>query len=78
LNQRTGLMVIVGAVLMIQGFGSALAQTVWSSDWGLLAVAERHVPLPTWTGVVLGTVGIALVIGGLFAARRRGAGSHGR
>ncbi|WP_158558239.1 hypothetical protein [Spongiactinospora gelatinilytica] len=41
-------MMIVGALLMIQGFGNALTRWLWGTDWGLLAVAERSADLPPW------------------------------
>jgi hypothetical protein len=53
---------IIGLVLGIQGFGSALAKSVWNANWGLLAVAERWTPVPVWIGVAVGVVGLVVIV----------------
>ena len=55
---------IIGLVVMVQGFGSALAKAVWDGNWGLLAVAERWFAVPVWLGLVVGLVGLMLVVAG--------------
>ncbi|MUL43741.1 hypothetical protein FZ103_21675 [Streptomonospora sp. PA3] len=59
-----GLAVIVGLVLAIQGFGSAIAVAIWESDWGLLAVAREHWRLPGWAAYALGGTGLLVAGGG--------------
>jgi len=56
---------IIGFVVLVQGFGSAVAKGFWDSNWGLLALAERWVAVPAWLGVVVGVVGLVLVLAGM-------------
>ncbi|WP_031507982.1 hypothetical protein [Streptomyces megasporus] len=55
-------MLITGTLLMIQGFGSALAVWLGDGNWGLLAWAETWFELPSWTGAAVGGLGLALVL----------------
>ena len=64
---RFGETALIGLVVAVQGFGSALAKGIWETNWGLLAVAERWVPVPVWASVLVGLVGL-VVIG--FGGRR--------
>ncbi|RBQ19023.1 hypothetical protein DP939_17750 [Spongiactinospora rosea] len=61
-------MMIVGVLLMIQGFGNALTRWLWGTDWGLLAVAGRAADLPPWAGVAVGLLGLVVAV----AARLQG------
>ncbi|WP_205669025.1 hypothetical protein [Amycolatopsis suaedae] len=54
-------MVFIGILLIIQGFGSALAELVWDTNWGLLALAERAVDIPLWVNFAVGVGGLALI-----------------
>jgi hypothetical protein len=61
----------IGLVVVVQGFGSALAKGVWNTNWGLLSVAERWTPVPVWVGVLVGLAGLlVIVLGGRRAAAR--------
>ena len=53
---------LIGLVLVVQGFGSALAKGVWNGNWGLLAVAERWTPVPVWIGVAVGVAGLVVIV----------------
>ena len=57
--------VVIGLVVMVQGFGSAIAKAGWDANWGLLAVAERWTAVPVWAGVVVGMIGLIVVLFGL-------------
>ena len=59
---RFGDAVWIGLVLVVQGFGSALAKGVWDTNWGLLAVTERWTPVPVWLGVVVGVAGLVVIV----------------
>ena len=59
---RFGEAVWIGLVLVVQGFGSALAKGVWDANWGLLAVAERWTPVPVWLSVVVGVAGLVVIV----------------
>ena len=61
---------LIGLVVAVQGFGSALAKMIWEANWGLLAVAERWTPVPVWAGVLIGVIGLGVV--GLGARRASG------
>jgi hypothetical protein len=67
---RFGDTALVGLVVAVQGFGSALAKWVWEANWGLLALAERWTPISAWVGVVVGLVGLALIAAGARRAER--------
>jgi hypothetical protein len=69
---RFGEAAVIGLVLVVQGFGSALAKAVWSANWGLLAVAERWTPVPVWAGVLVGVAGLVVAVLG---SRRAATGS---
>lgn len=53
-------MLIVGILLMIQGFGSGITKMVSDSNWGLLALLERATSVPGWLGLAVGFVGLVL------------------
>lgn len=67
-------MLLAGILMMIQGFGAALTSWLGDGSWGLLAVAEKQVTLPSWTGVAVGGLGLALTAVALLA-RRAGRGA---
>jgi hypothetical protein len=54
--------VFIGLVLVVQGFGTALAKGVWNANWGLLAVAERWTPVPVWLGAAVGVAGLVVIV----------------
>jgi hypothetical protein len=60
-NWRFGEAVWIGLVLVVQGFGSALAKGVGDTNWGLLALAESWTPVPVWLGVVVGAAGLIVI-----------------
>ena len=56
---EVGELELVGALLVVQGVGSAIAAAA-GGQWGLLAVAERWWPVPGWAGFAVATAGIVL------------------
>jgi hypothetical protein len=61
-KRRFSEVVFIGLVLVVQGFGTALAKGVWNANWGLLAVAERWTPVPVWLGVAVGVAGLVVIV----------------
>ncbi|MFI7098636.1 hypothetical protein ACIBK8_04660 [Streptomyces sp. NPDC050161] len=51
---------LVGVILFVQGFGSALSEALWSTSFGVAALL-RGAGLPHWTDLAIGTVGAALL-----------------
>lgn len=64
-SKGSGLTMIIGAVLMIQGFGAAISIAVRDTGWGLLAVAANHWDLPEWSAIAVGVAGVAVALVGL-------------
>lgn len=52
---------LLGAILFVQGFGSALSQALWSTSFGVASLL-RAAGLPQWTDLAVGAVG-ALLLG---------------
>ncbi|MEW2354936.1 hypothetical protein [Spirillospora sp. NPDC029432] len=63
---------ILGALLFVQGFGSAVTQSLWDSSFGVAGLA-RAAGLPQWTDLLLGAAGAVLLAWALVwhATRRR-------
>ncbi|MFI9048218.1 hypothetical protein [Streptomyces sp. NPDC053427] len=51
---------LLGALLFVQGFGSALTEALWSTSFGVAGLF-RGVGLPQWTDLAVGAVGAALL-----------------
>lgn len=60
---------IIGAVLVVQGFGSAVTEAAWDTSFGVSALL-READVPVWGTLLVGVAGLA-VLG--VAARRRAA-----
>ncbi|GAA2427170.1 hypothetical protein GCM10010191_45040 [Actinomadura vinacea] len=52
---------ILGTLLLVQGFGSAITQSLWDTSFGVAALL-RAAGLPQWTDLLLGTTGTVLLI----------------
>ncbi|MFD6276942.1 hypothetical protein ACFWFI_15400 [Streptomyces sp. NPDC060209] len=64
-----GLLWLFGAVLVIQGFGSAVTEAGWDTSFGVAALL-RAADTPEWTTLVIGSVGV--VLWGVAASGRYG------
>lgn len=63
---------ILGTLLFVQGFGSAITQALWDTSFGVAGLA-RAAGLPQWTDLLLGAAGAVLLVWALawHTARRR-------
>ncbi|GAB2989480.1 hypothetical protein [Saccharothrix stipae] len=61
---------VLGAVLVVQGFGSAVTEALWRTSFGVSGLL-RVAGAPTWSDLVVGALGAALLVHGLI---RREAG----
>jgi hypothetical protein len=52
---------ILGAVLFVQGFGTAATEALWDAGFGVAGLL-RVAGLPPWTDFVVGSAGLALLI----------------
>ncbi|WP_034518443.1 hypothetical protein [Actinomadura rifamycini] len=52
---------ILGTLLFVQGFGSAVTQTLWDTAFGVAGLA-RASGLPEWTDLLLGAAGAVLLL----------------
>ncbi|MEU6821500.1 hypothetical protein ABZ921_12785 [Streptomyces atriruber] len=66
-KSTSGLLALFGAVLLVQGFGSAITESGWDTSFGVSAVL-REAGAPAWVDLVVGAVGCALLAA---AARAR-------
>ncbi|ARZ71773.1 hypothetical protein M1P56_13015 [Streptomyces sp. HU2014] len=51
---------LLGAILFVQGFGSALTEALWSTGFGVAGIL-RGAGLPQWTDLAVGAVGAVLL-----------------
>ncbi|MGI5350129.1 hypothetical protein ACQEU8_18380 [Streptomyces sp. CA-250714] len=61
-----GLLLLFGAILVIQGFGSAITEAGWDTSFGVAGLL-RAAHLPEWVTLLVGVAGTALLA---TAARR--------
>ncbi|WHT16619.1 hypothetical protein N8J89_26200 [Crossiella sp. CA-258035] len=54
-------MIVLGALLIFQGFGGALAPVLWGGNLGLTHLID----LPMWSRYAIGVIGVACVLAGL-------------
>ncbi|MFI7020782.1 hypothetical protein [Streptomyces sp. NPDC050164] len=73
-NSRQGLLWLFGAILAIQGFGSAITEAGWNTSFGVAGLL-RAAHVPEWGTLLVGCAGAALLA---TAARRHFAKSRGR
>ncbi|WP_327393804.1 hypothetical protein OG533_39710 (plasmid) [Streptomyces sp. NBC_01186] len=52
---------ILGAVLCLQGFGTAVTEALWATGFGVAGLF-RAAGFPSWTDFVVGAAGLALLI----------------
>lgn len=62
-----GLLWLFGAILSIQGFGSAITEAGWNTSFGVAGLL-RAAHVPEWATLLVGCGGVALLA---TAARRR-------
>ncbi|WP_247746013.1 hypothetical protein [Streptomyces oryzae] len=67
-----GLLLLFSAILVVQGFGSAITEAGWDTSFGVAGLL-RAAQLPGWTTLLVGAVGVGLLA---VAARRRYAGKR--
>ncbi|MCQ8771202.1 hypothetical protein [Streptomyces telluris] len=58
---------LLGVILFVQGFGSALTEALWNTSFGVAGLL-RGAGLPQWTDLVVGAVG-AILLGWAQVAR---------
>ncbi|MFH8793375.1 hypothetical protein [Streptomyces sp. NPDC017941] len=64
-------MLLFGAILFVQGFGSAVTDSGWGTSFGVAALL-REAGMPAWGDLVIGALGCAFLIwGGLRRAAAR-------
>jgi hypothetical protein len=71
-----GLLWLFGAILVIQGFGSAITEAGWDTSFGVAGLM-RAAHMPEWTTLLVGFAGLVLL--GMAARRhhtRRRADRH--
>ncbi|UQS27514.1 hypothetical protein L1857_34320 [Amycolatopsis thermalba] len=59
---------IVGTLLFVQGFGSAVTAALWQTTFGVAGLL-RAAGLPGWSDYVVGTAGAVLLIWALTRSR---------
>ncbi|CAL9428643.1 hypothetical protein SUDANB6_02002 [Streptomyces sp. enrichment culture] len=55
-----GLLWLFGAILVIQGFGSAVTEAGWDTSFGVAGLM-RAAHMPEWTTLLVGFAGLALL-----------------
>ncbi|MER5441530.1 hypothetical protein [Streptomyces sp. NPDC002790] len=55
-----GLLWLFGAILVVQGFGSAATEAGWNTSFGVAGLL-RAAHLPEWTALLIGLAGAALL-----------------
>ncbi|ADD45363.1 hypothetical protein [Stackebrandtia nassauensis] len=61
---------VIGLVLFVQGFGSAITESLWHTSFGAAALL-RSAGLPQWTDLLVGAVGVGLLVWAAARARSR-------
>ncbi|MFD9905041.1 hypothetical protein [Streptomyces sp. NPDC059063] len=57
-------MMVIGLVLLVQGFGSAVTEAAWDTSFGVTALL-REAGAPAWCDLVLGALGAAVLAWGM-------------
>ncbi|WP_128378923.1 hypothetical protein [Streptomyces cavernae] len=55
-----GLLWLFGAILVIQGFGSAVTEARWDTSFGVAGLL-RAAHMPEWATLLVGSAGLALL-----------------
>ncbi|MFD7294798.1 hypothetical protein ACFV9W_16060 [Streptomyces sp. NPDC059897] len=66
-----GLLWLFGAILAVQGFGSAVTEAGWGTSFGVAALM-RAAHVPEWATLLVGLAGLVLL--GVAARRHRARG----
>ena len=64
-----GLALVVGSLLLVQGYGAALTRLFWGVEWGPLAWAGEHVALPDGSSLMVGGLGLTFLLAVCFAVQ---------
>jgi hypothetical protein len=67
---------VLGAVLVVQGFGSAVTEALWRTGFGVSGLL-RAAGVPTWSDLVVGALGAALLVHGLIRREARKKAARG-
>jgi hypothetical protein len=51
---------VIGAVLAIQGFGSAVTESQWGTSFGVAGLL-RAAGLPQWSDLLIGAAGVVVL-----------------
>ncbi|MEV6817145.1 hypothetical protein AB0M72_00190 [Nocardiopsis dassonvillei] len=62
-----GLVLTLGVLMVVQGYGTGLTEVFWDVSWGPLAWAGERVALPDGTPFRLGALGLVLVLATYFS-----------
>ncbi|MFH9575627.1 hypothetical protein ACH4MG_34450 [Streptomyces sp. NPDC017454] len=66
ISSGQGLLWLFGAILVIQGFGSAITEAGWDTSFGIAGLMQAA-HMPEWTTLLVGFAGLTLLA---MAARR--------
>jgi len=66
---------VIGTVLVVQGFGSAVTESQWGTSFGVAGLL-RAAGLPQWSDLLIGAAGI-VVLAVAAAKRTEGRRSNG-
>jgi hypothetical protein len=55
-----GLLWLFGALLVVQGFGSAVTEAGWDTSFGVAGLM-RAADMPVWTTLLVGLAGVVLL-----------------
>lgn len=62
-----GLTLVVGALMIVQGYGSGITELLWGLSWGPFAALAEWAALPDGSPFLLGTAGCIVVLAACFA-----------
>lgn len=62
-----GLVLTLGVLMVVQGYGTGLSEVFWGVSWGPLAWAGERVALPDGAPFLLGALGFVLVLAAYFS-----------
>ena len=62
---------IIGAILTVQGFGSALTEAVWHSSFGVSGILIGGFGAPEWISWPIGAIGAAVLAWAALLSTRR-------
>ncbi|WP_196942711.1 hypothetical protein [Streptomyces sclerotialus] len=65
-----GLLWLFGAILAVQGFGSAVTEAAWNTSFGVAGLL-RAAHVPAWGNLLVGFAGAALLVAAAYRHRAR-------